>query len=350
MKAVELVSIGQLERVEKEKPAPKQGEVLLKIMACGICGSDIPRTFVTGSYHFPTVLGHEFSGEIIELGEGVDQSYLGKKAAVFPLLPCNECDYCRSGNYAQCQNYNYFGSRTDGGFEEYLSVPLFNLVLLDEQVSFEEGAMVEPATVAQHVINKAELSVGDSIAIFGAGPIGVMVAQWAKINGAGKVLLFDIDQTKVDFAKELGFDLVCNSLEIPAEDFIKENLQGKLADVAVEATGSSAAFDQCVQAIRTFGRVVLLGNPHSDMTLKQKSYDQFMRKEGSIVGMFNSVYDRFPKNEWQVTAQAIADKKLNLYPLITHKVLIEGLIDAFDMVHEKKEFYNKVLMVHEDLL
>ncbi|MEO1772356.1 galactitol-1-phosphate 5-dehydrogenase [Candidatus Enterococcus ferrettii] len=350
MKAVELVSIGYLTLVEKEKPSPKKGEVLLKIMACGICGSDIPRTFVTGSYHFPTVLGHEFSGEIVALGKEVPENYLGKKAAVFPLLPCNECEFCRSGNYAQCTNYNYFGSRTDGGFEEYLAVPLFNLVLLEDHVSFEEGAMVEPATVAQHVINKAQLTLGDSIVVFGAGPIGVMVAQWAKINGAAKVLLVDIDQTKVDFAKKLGFEFVCNSGEIPIEEFIQQTLDGKLADVAVEATGSSAAFDQCVQSIRAFGRVVLLGNPHSDMMLKQKTYDQFMRKEGTIVGMFNSIYDKIPKNEWQVTAQAIATGTLNLEPLITHKVAIEELIEAFNMVHEKKEFYNKVLMLHEDIL
>lgn len=120
--------------------------------------------------------------------------------------------------------------------------------------------------------------------------------------------------------------------------------------MAVEATGSSAAFDQCVQSMRAFGRVVLLGNPHSDMMLKQKTYDQFMRKEGTIVGMFNSIYDKIPKNEWQVTAQAIAAGTLILEPLITHKVAIEELIEAFNMVHEKKEFYNKVLMLHEDIL
>ncbi|MBO1141505.1 galactitol-1-phosphate 5-dehydrogenase [Enterococcus avium] len=350
MKAVDLKAINQLELVEKEKPVPKKGEVLIHVMACGICGSDIPRVYVTGSYQFPTVLGHEFSGEIVEVADDVSSDYLGKKAAVFPLLPCNECDYCQSGYYAQCKNYNYFGSRTDGGFEEYLAVPLFNLVLLEDQVSYEEGAMVEPATVAQHVINKAELTVGDNVVIYGAGPIGVMVAQWAQINGAGKVVLMDIDSTKVAFARELGFEYVCNSQEKEAESFILETLGGKLADVAIEATGSSAAFDQCAQSIRTFGRVVLLGNPHSDMVLKQKTYDQFMRKEGTIIGMFNSVYEHFPKNEWQVTAQAIANKQLNLKPLVTHKVPIEELIGAFDMIHEKKEFYNKVLMVNEKLL
>lgn len=350
MKAVDLKAVGQLELVEKERPIPKKGEVLIHVMACGICGSDIPRVFVTGSYHFPTVLGHEFSGEIVQVADDVSSDYLGKKAAVFPLLPCNECDYCQSGYYAQCKKYNYFGSRTDGGFEEYLAVPLFNLVLLEEQVSYEEGAMVEPATVAQHVINKAELTIGDNVVIYGAGPIGIMVAQWAQINGAGKVLLMDIDPTKVAFAQELGFEYVCNSQEKEAGSFILETLGGKLADVVIEATGSSAAFDQCAQSIRTFGRVVLLGNPHSDMVLKQKTYDQFMRKEGTIVGMFNSVYEHFPKNEWQVTVQAIANKQLNLKPLVTHKVPIEELIGAFDMIHEKNEFYNKVLMVNEKLL
>lgn len=350
MKAVDLKAVGQLELVEKEKPIPKKGEVLIHVMACGICGSDIPRVFVTGSYHFPTVLGHEFSGEIVQVADDVSSDYLGKKAAVFPLLPCNECDYCQSGYYAQCKKYNYFGSRTDGGFEEYLAVPLFNLVLLEEQVSYEEGAMVEPATVAQHVINKAELTIGDNVVIYGAGPIGIMVAQWAQINGAGKVLLMDIDPTKVAFAQELGFEYVCNSQEKEAGSFILETLGGKLADVVIEATGSSAAFDQCAQSIRTFGRVVLLGNPHSDMVLKQKTYDQFMRKEGTIVGMFNSVYEHFPKNEWQVTVQAIANKQLNLKPLVTHKVPIEELIGAFDMIHEKNEFYNKVFMVNEKLL
>lgn len=350
MKAVELQAINQLALVEKQKPTPGKGEVLIHIMACGICGSDIPRVYVNGSYHFPTVLGHEFVGEIVAVADDVDQEYIGKKAAVFPLLPCNECEYCQSGYYAQCKNYNYFGSRTDGGFEEYLAVPVFNLVVLEDHVSYEEGAMVEPATVAQHVINKAELSVGDSIVIYGAGPIGIMVAQWAQINGAGKVILIDIDPTKVAFAKELGFENVCNSQKISAEEFILDVLDGILADVAIEATGSSAAFDQCAQSIRTFGRVVLLGNPHSDMVLEQKTYDQFMRKEGTIVGMFNSIYEHFPKNEWQVTAQAIASKQLNLKPLVTHKVLIEDLIEAFEMIHEKKEFYNKVLMVDEKLL
>lgn len=347
MKAVELQAIGKQVLVEKEKPIPKSGEVLLHNIACGICGSDIPRTFVTGSYHFPTVLGHEFAGKIIALGPGVSERFLARKAAIFPLIPCRKCEFCQSGYYAQCKNYNYFGSRTDGGFEEYLAVPVENLVLLEDHVTYEEGAMVEPATVAQHVINKAKVTLGDKIVIYGAGPIGLMVAQWAMINGAGKVVLIDIDQTKVDFAKNLGFDHVLNSQKVAPEDYLLEIFQGNLADIAIEATGSSAALDACARSIRTFGKVVLLGNPHSDMTLKKETYDQFMRKEGTIIGMFNSIWDHFPKNEWSITAEAIASKKLNLIPLVTHRVSLEELPAAFDMIHEQKEFYCKVLMINE---
>lgn len=350
MKAVDLLEIGNLQLVEKPKPIPGEGEVLLRIKACGICGSDIPRAFINGSYYFPTVLGHEFSGQIVELGKNVSKEYFGKKAAVFPLIPCGQCEYCETGNYAQCKNYNYFGSRTDGGFEEYLAVPVFNLVMLKDSVQFEEGAMLEPATVAQHVVNKAQVDIGDNVVIFGAGPIGMLVAQWAKISGANRVVLIDIDEKKVEFAKKIGYEFVYNSLNEPAEDIIRTNFGGELADIAIEATGSSSGFNSCVGAMKTFGTVVLLGNPHSDMTLGKKSYDQFMRKEGTIKGMFNSVYVSYPKNEWQVTAEAIAQRKLNLQPLVTHRVSIDELVEAFQMIYNKKENYCKVLMVDDDLL
>jgi L-iditol 2-dehydrogenase len=345
MKALDLVSLGQFKLEERMKPIPKVGEVLVKIRACGICGSDIPRAFINGPYHYPTVLGHEFSGEVVELGNGVSEKYLGKHVAVFPLIPCGECEYCHTGNFAQCQNYSYFGSRTDGGFQEFITVPIFNLVLLKDNVNLEEGAMMEPATVAQHVVNKGEIGLGDNVVIYGAGTIGMIIAQWAKLAGASKVILIDIDETKVEFAKEVGLEFVCNSLKEDSKKYIESKLDGKLADVVVEATGSSAAFNQCVDSIRTFGKVVLLGNPHSEMKVEQKVYDHFMRKEGQIVSIFNSVYERYPKNEWKVTAAALASGELDLKPLITHRVPIENLKDAFDMVHEKKEFYCKVLMV-----
>lgn len=346
MKAVTLENIGELKLINKEKPVPKEGEVLVKIKACGICGSDIPRAFVTGSYHFPTVLGHEFSGKIIETGDGVSKKLVDKKVAIFPLIPCNECEFCKSGLYAQCKHYSYFGSRTDGGFEEYLSVPLFNLIFIDDNVSFEEAAMIEPATVAQHVIQKAYLHLQDTVAIYGAGPIGILVAKWAEIYGAQKVFLIDVDPTKVNFAKKLGFKFVCNGATDDPIQWVQENTDGQGTNVAVEATGTSNAFVNCLDSIKAYGKVIMLGNPKSDCKIPQKTYDKFMRKEGNISGIFNSVYKHFPRNEWEITAQALSSGKLQVKDLITHKVSIDRLINLFDIVHEKKEFYCKAMMIN----
>lgn len=347
MKAVQLEAIGKLNLVEKEKPEPKEDEVIINIKYAGICGSDIPRTFDTGSYHFPTVLGHEFSGEIVDVGDNIDEKCKGRKVAVFPLLPCKECAFCKTGNYAQCQNYKYFGSRNDGGFQEYLAIPYWNLIFIDEEVPYEQAAMIEPATVAQHVVNKSGLSIGENIIIYGAGPIGIMVAQWAKIAGANNIILFDVDQTKVDFAKKIGFDKTFNNSKTDVEDVIKEVLGETPAQVVVEASGNTNAFNQCLQTVGTFGRVVLLGNPLSDMSVKRENYDKFMRKEAVVLGVFNSVYKNYTIDEWQNTANALRDNQLNLDPLITHKVSFEDLIEAFDMIHQNKEFYCKVMLTNE---
>ena len=141
MKACVLHNINDLKYEEVSMPVLNEGEVLLKIRASGICGSDIQRVFEKGTYHFPTIPGHEFAGEIVDAFEEKSKFLIGKKAAVFPLLPCFECSSCQIGEYAQCKNYNYYGSRCDGGFAEYLAVKVFNLVLLPDEVTFEEDAM-----------------------------------------------------------------------------------------------------------------------------------------------------------------------------------------------------------------
>ena len=171
MKACVLKGIGNLIYEDVPTPKPGKGEVLLKIKASGICGSDIGRVFVKGTYRFPTIPGHEFSGQIVEIGEGVDETLIGKKASVFPLLPCRKCEMCEIGEYASCRNYNYFGSRCDGGFAEYIAVPVWNLVIPEGDLSYEEMAMAESAAVSLHALSRAGVELGDTIAIFGAGAI-----------------------------------------------------------------------------------------------------------------------------------------------------------------------------------
>ncbi len=346
MKACVLHAIGDLRFEDVAKPSPGKGEVLLKIRASGICGSDIARVFTKGTYHFPTIPGHEFSGEIVETGKEVPASYIGKKAAVFPLLPCRKCDMCEVGEYASCRNYNYFGSRCDGGFAEYIAVPVWNLILVDERLSFEEAAMAEPAAVSLHALGRAGVTLGDTVAVFGAGPIGLMLAEFAKALGALKVILLDIDQSKIDFAHRLGYPDAVNSLQTDYQAYVSEVTGGKGADICVEGAGAAAAYAGCLKCVKPQGKVVLMGNPIGDMPLAQKDYWEILRKQLNVFGTWNSSYTQ-KKNDWQIALEAMSTGRLDVTPFITHRFRLEECGAAFAVMKDKKEFFNKVMFINE---
>lgn len=345
MKALVLHSIADLRFEEVKAPKPGKGEVLVKVKASGVCGSDIPRVYTKGTYSFPTIPGHEFSGKVVELGEGADKKWLGKKVAVFPLIPCMECEPCSIGEYAQCSNYNYYGSRCDGGFAEYIAVREWNLVEVPESLSYEQAAMGEPAAVAIHALRQAGIEMGDNVAIFGAGPIGLMLAQWANAWGADKVMLIDIDQTKIDFALKQGYKHVCNSRTEDAVKWIKEVTNGRGADICVEGAGVSATLEQCLFSSRPFGKVVAMGNPIGDMKLSQKGYWEILRKQLKIIGTWNSSFVSLPKNDWTLAIRAMETGRVNVEPFITHRVSLEDGVNVLEMMRDKKEFYNKVMFI-----
>jgi L-iditol 2-dehydrogenase len=343
MKALNLHQIGDLRLDELPDPIPGKGEVLVKIMASGVCGSDIPRIFSKGTYHFPTVPGHEFSGRIVELGEGVDPDLLQRKAAIFPLLPCFSCDACRVGEYAQCRQYDYFGSRRDGGFAEYIAVPVWNVLSVPEELSFQEAAMAEPSAVAVHALRQGKVEVGDTVVIFGAGPIGLMLARWAQIMGAHRTVLVDIDDRKVEFARAMGFEYLIHSLREDAIERIKLFTDGRGADLCVEGAGVSAALEQCMFATRPFGRIVAMGNPVSDMRLSQNAYWELLRKQLNLAGTWNSSYGNLPKDDWKLSIQAMSEGLLNVRPFITHQVPLEDYQQVFAIMKDKSEFFNKIM-------
>lgn len=345
MKALVLHAVGDLCMEEVECPSLKKGEVLLKIMAAGICGSDIGRVFDHGTYHFPTIPGHEFAGKIIDVGEDVDKGLIGKKAAVFPLIPCMRCEYCQVGEYAQCKDYNYFGSRCDGGFAEYLCVPEWNLVPVPEEIPYEQAAMCEPAAVAIHALRRFGVDIGDVVAIFGAGPIGLMLGLWSRAWGASKVILIDIDQTKLDFAVKQGFTCVCNSKQTDPVAFIKENSGGMGADLIVEGTGVSAPLEAAMFSAKTFGKIVCMGNPAREMMLSQKAYWEILRKQLRLSGTWNSTYTVTNKNEWQLSLEAMRSGIIDMSPLITHRLPLDAGMSPFLMMRNRTEFFNKIMFM-----
>lgn len=346
MKASVLHAVGDLRLEEVPAPAAGPGEVLVRVAACGVCGSDIPRIFSKGTYHFPTIPGHEFAGEVCALGEGVEDTWLGRNVAVFPLIPCRACPPCQVGMYAQCEDYNYLGSRCDGAFAEYVAAPVWNLLPVPDGLGLVEAAMVEPAAVAVHALRQGGIDVGDHVAIFGAGPIGLMLGKWAEAWGAGKVMLIDIDVEKLRFAKKMGFSHLLDATQSDVHDWVLGRT-GRGADLVVEGSGSTQAFEQCMHVARTGGRVVLMGNPFGEMTLTQKGYWAIMRKELRVVGTWNSTYAELPRNEWKLALDFMSSGKLDVQPLITHRTGLEGLLQHLEMVRDRSAFSNKVMYVNE---
>ena len=342
MKCLNLYAPNDLRYEEIETPTPHAGEVLLKIKACGICGSDVPRVLTKGTYHFPTVAGHEFAGQIVALGEGVDKKLLNKRAAVFPLLPCFKCEMCGKQQYASCANYNYFGSRCDGGFAEYLAAPVWNVMVAGDNTDYEELAMTEPCAVALHALRNGGLKAGDTVAIFGSGPIGIMTAQLVEIYGGAPVLI-DIDEAKAEFARNLGFK---NVFAGGSEDAVKYagEVTGGGADLCVEGAGFASALENCLYAVKSFGRVVAMGNPAGGMNISQKAYWEILRKQMTITGTWNSGYED-GENDWRTVIKNIDNGKLKLKPLITHRYKLSDGIEPFRMMAGRKKFYNKVMYI-----
>lgn len=335
MKAMRLHDVGVFTLDNVEKPMPKGNEILIKVNACGICGSDIPRVYELGTRVYPVTLGHEFSGTVCEVGNEEDKKLIGKKVAIFPIIPCKKCVNCQTGNYAQCENYQYLGSRNDGGFAEYCLVPSrWHLIFSNNiETSIEDLALVEPATVAQHAIRKSNLRAGENIVIIGAGPIGILAARWAKIFGANDIILMEIDKVKIDFAKKLGLNVVdVNDSE--CIEFIKMKM--KNINVVIEGTGTTSGINNAIELVSTFGRIVMMGNPHKDTQIKLQNHSLILRKEINLIGIWNSYYVDFPFNEWKYTVRSIDDKILKVDDLITHKSSLLNLKSMFDKIYNKE--------------
>ena len=341
MKALNLHGVGDLRYEEVAMPKPRPGEVLLKIKAVGICGSDVPRVFSKGTYHFPTIIGHEFSGEIVE---AEDSALVGGGASVYPLLPCGKCEACQEEQYARCSSYDYYGSRRDGAMSEYLAVKRENLCLLPEGVSYEEAAMSEPAAVALHAFKKSGAGQGDTLLIYGIGAIGLIVAQWARAAGVKNILLAARTDDKVEFASKLGFDLAVNAKAESLKELVAEVTGGKGADACIEGTGAPEPWDECLNLVKAGGRVVCMGNPLGGMSLSQDAYWKILRKELTLSGTWNSSFGS-RENDWLEAVRAMQDKRLDLKSLITHRYALSKYKEAFSLMHERREMYCKVMFV-----
>jgi L-iditol 2-dehydrogenase len=315
-------------------PVCSEHEVLLRVRAAGVCGSDLDRVMKTGTYKFPTIPGHEFSAEVVEVGGAVKGFAPSARVVVAPLLPCLQCEPCSKGDYGMCDSYGYLGSRSDGGFAQFAVAPARNLLRLPEGVSFVEGAMVEPAAVTLHGLMRVGIHPGETVAVLGCGPLGLCAIQLARIMGAGQIIAADIADDKLELARAVGAGKCIDSRKVDAAQAIREATSDKGAEVSIETAGVAHTQEQCLRIAKKKGRVLYLGTAHKDVVIPPGSFERIIRNELTILGSWNSYSAPFPGVEWRATLGYIARGELKLRPLISHTF---GLPDASRVFRELAE-------------
>lgn len=348
MKAGVLHAKDDLRYEEIPTPTPGKGEVLVKVKATGICGSDIPRVLGDGAHFFPIVLGHEFSGEVAEVGEGVTSVAVGDRVAGVPLVPCLKCEDCQKGNYSLCKHYSFIGSRQNGSFAEYVKMPEKNVVKFDSSVSFEQGAFFEPSTVALHGLLCADYRGGEDVAILGGGTVGMFTAQWAKIFGARRVFVFDIDNDRLTLARKLGADVTINTLDKDFREQVDQYTNKKGFGFVYETAGVDITMKLAFELAGNKAGVCFIGTPTKDLVFTPKLFENMNRKEFKLTGSWMSYSAPFPGKEWELTAYYFSTGELKFDDsFIFKKVPLSNIKDGFDMFKIPGTVKGKVLIVNE---
>ena len=345
MRAVRLYAPADLRCVEIPIPQPGADEVLIKVKAVGICGSDPARVMEKGTYSFPTTIGHEFAGEISDVGADVQNWNVGDRVTIVPLVPCYECEYCQIGEYTLCDDYSYYGSREDGALADYIKVKQANLLRLPENVSFEEGACTDPCSVALHAVRKGEIKPGYTVVVLGCGPIGHFTIEWAKICGAAEVIAVDVDEAKLAIAQQIGADLCIDASREDPVKVILEHTGGEGAECVVEMAGSQKTQEQAILITKKMGTAVFCGISNKDLPLSKATVDGLLRKEIRIIGSWNSSFAELPVHDWKCSLRFMSQGQIQCQPLITHRFSLEEAPDVFKRVYKREESFNKVLFL-----
>jgi L-iditol 2-dehydrogenase len=343
MKAAVLHAPGDVRFEDVPIPAIGPGEVLLRIGAAGNCGSDLRRIMVEGTWVLPCIPGHEFSGRIVEVGEGVEAWRPGERVTAAPMLPCHRCEWCLQGQYNLCDDYDYVGSRSNGAFAEYMKIRAFNLVKLPETISDETAAMTDPASVALHALRRAGgVEVGDVVAVLGAGPIGMFACQWAAHMGARKIIATDILDEKLEISQALGVTVTINAAREDAVKRIMEETDGRGADLLLETAGSVETHAQALLAARKRGRIVHIGRAYSDVRLADEVFTKIFRRELAVYGAVNTNFSPHD-NEWKTTIDAMASGRIRTDLLVSHRLPMSAVGETFRKMFRREIVYNKII-------
>ena len=333
MKAAMLYGVKDLKVEDVEVPKVGAGEVLVKVKAATTCGTDLKifqRGYVEKVIKLPTIFGHEWAGEVVDIGEGLEWPRMGMRVRAGNSAPCLHCTMCQKGKYNLCENMIWLW----GAYAEYIKVParmvFVNMQEIPESVSFEEAAITEPLACVLHGVEQANVKLGDTVAIIGAGPIGLLHLLTVKKMGAGRTIMIDLVDERLGFAEKLGADATINSRRENVEARIKELTGWYGADVAIEAIGLPATWEQALKLARKGGTVLEFGGcpPRTEVKLNA---EMLHYGELTVMGTFHTTPLHFRK-----ALNLIAARTIDVRPLVTRKMKLENIKEAFETLSTSK--------------
>ncbi len=326
MKAAVLHKLLDLRLEDVPIPQISSDEVLVRMKRVGICGSDI-HYYLEGSVASfvvkePLILGHECAGEIVEIGNEVKNLRTGQRVVIEPGFTCGKCEYCRTGRYNLCREVKFYATPPfDGAFAEYVSAPEQNVFVMPDGMSFEEGAMIEPLAVGMMAAKMGEVTVQDTVAVLGAGPIGQMVLQAVRTFGVYETYVTDVVDYRLEYAKKYGAKEVINvSNEDIMEKFMKYT-GNKGVDVVIEASGAPQSIQQSIDIVKPGGRIVLVGYPPKDV---QMPLSKVIAKELRIQGIHRYA------NVYPTAMKAVSTGKAVVKPFVTNVFPLGRIKEAFE--------------------
>jgi L-iditol 2-dehydrogenase len=347
MQALLLTDNRKLELVSMERPAVGPDDVLVRVAACGICGSDVHGYDGSSGRRLPPiVMGHEAAGTVIEVGKAVDAARVGDRVTFDSTISCGACDACRSGQVNLCVNRRVLGVSCDeyrqhGAFAEFVAVPQHILYPLPAELPFEHAALIEPVSVAVHAVKLLSIKRGERAAVVGSGMIGLLVIQALRAAGCDEVIAIDIDAGRLKLARELGADHTIDSKHADAASAVLERTKGRGADVAVEVVGNAAAVSTAVRSVRRGGRVGLVGNISPEVPLPLQIV---VSRELTLVGSCASA------GEYRRAIELVASGAIRVAPLISALAPLDEGPTWFERLYSREPGLMKVVLqpTHND--
>ena len=333
MKVAMLYGVKDLRVEDVEVPRVEAGEVLVKVKAATTCGTDLKifqRGYVEKVIKLPTIFGHEWAGEVVDVGEGLEWPEKGMRVRAGNSAPCLHCKMCQKGKYNLCENMIWLW----GAYAEYIKVParmvLVNMQEIPQHVSFEEAAITEPLACVLHGVEKAKVKLGDTVAIIGAGPIGLLHLLTVKKIGAGKIIIIDLVDERLNFAEKLGADETINAGRENVVEKVRRLTDGYGADVVIEAIGLPATWEQALKLVRNGGTVLEFGGCPPGTEIKVNT-ELLHYGEITVLGTFHAIPLHFRK-----ALNLIASGTINVKPLITRKMRLKDIKEAFETLSTSK--------------